>query len=198
MRISAPAVLAIIGLSASVSSYAVPCGNYTETGGVSPSVSCRDARPNDRFDNARDLNRDSFFGFSDWQRLDHTRDGADPAFWTVSPGGSRLAAGTFLLAPGVWNLYDNIAVVLLGGGSAANSRIRWAAYLLPDGTLGTHEWSYDHHRRLWRLSLYARGAGVSAQSAPPAGSVVEPATLALLVAGLAAVAVARRHATNTA
>ena len=183
-----PALVAVLSLAAFTNSYAVPCGDYADVGGVNPSVSCRNSPSGDATDSVNDFNSGSFFGFSDWGLLDKTDDGINSAFWTVSPSGTGIVSGTFTLAANIWSLYGDIAVVLKDGGSTTNGNIKWSAYLLPGGTIGPYDWSFDNHKRVSHMSLYARGEGT------PTTSVPEPATLALVMTGLAGIAAARRRA----
>jgi hypothetical protein len=178
--------LTLIGLAVSGQVNAVPCGDYASVGGVSPSISCRNSSAGDATDSAGDLNSGSFFGFSDWSQLDKTDDGINGSYWTVGPAGTGVVSGTFTLYSDIWSLYSDLVVVLKDGGSTTNSAIKWAAYLLPSGVLGPYDWSFDNHKRVSHMSLYARGTGT------PPTRVPEPATLLLVLTGLAGIGLARR------
>jgi hypothetical protein len=163
---------------------AVPCGGLS-SGGVMGAVGCQNGAVNDLTDSAADLNGGSYFGFNNWQLLDRTDNGVDATRWSVSGTGNGM--GMLSLAPGLWNQFTSIAVVI---STAANtsSGIHWSAYLLPFDKYGSYLWTFDWSHNANNLSLYARNA-VSA-----AGTrVAEPQTLALVATGLLAVYLVQRR-----
>jgi hypothetical protein len=163
-------------------SQAVPCGPWGTTGGIYQATACQNGGLGDANDSLADLNGGNFFGHNDWLLLTRTSDENDNGnyFWEVSyhvaNDGVTGRTGAFILGAEIWRYFQDIAVVLKDGGSFTNSRIKWSAYLLPHEQYGTYNWSYDgDHKQISHLSLYARLRPVS-----------EPASLALVASGLAA------------
>jgi hypothetical protein len=177
----------VIGLAGAGPVLAVPCGPVY-TGGVAPSVACRNGPDGDISDSAADLNSGSYFGINTWNLLDTTADGVDEDVWTfwnlsgsVNPNGTRH--GLIELADGIWSQFSSLAVVLNGRGGLLDSDVKWAAYRLNPGDAWL-AWSYDLVHRLGSASLYGR-----ARTAPPPGgggpvTVPEPQVLALLLVAL--------------
>lgn len=185
------AALAAVGMAGAGSAMAVPCGGW-EYGFVEPSTNCRNGPNNDPAASESDLNSGAYFGFGNWSQLDiSTRSGSDPAnasYWSVNYlFGGR--AGTFTLAGGLSSLFSELVVVLAdGGGSLANSAIKWSAYLLREpGLLGsnTYAWSYDNWHKVTSLTLFGVPVGQTSGGTPGPTAVPEPATWSLVLLGLA-------------
>jgi hypothetical protein len=160
---------------------AVPCGPWETTGGVLQSSACRDGSAGDANDSAADLNGGRYFGQNNWQQLARTSDDADGSgYWEVGHEvGQRGASGymgVFWLAPDLWDVFDELVVVLADGGSIHDPAIKWSAYLLNPGDYGTFNWSYDGgFTVISHLTLYGR-----------LRTVAEPQSLALVATGLVA------------
>jgi len=165
---------------------AVPCGPIY-TGGVAPSIDCRNGANGDTGDSASDLNGGSYFGNSTWDLLDNTGDGVDGGLWTfwnlsgaVNPNGTHL--GLIELGDGLWSQFSSLAIVLNGPGSLLDDDVKWAAYLLNPGDTWL-AWSYDIVHRLGSASLYGTYRTATSGGGGTT-SVREPAVLALLLVGL--------------
>lgn len=180
------ALLAIVGLTAGGAANAVPCSPVLVSGGILPSVACKDGPTGDSSPSAADLNAGFYFGSNTWSLLDTTADGVDAAVWSFSsgsPNGRRL--GTFHLASGLWSNFSKLAVVLNGPGGLWDDDIRWSAYLLPKGHDGAYGWTYDFVHRLRNASIY----GVEGRTVP----VSEPAGLAIVLLALGAATLVLRR-----
>ena len=181
-------LVAVVVLAASMSAEAVPCSPLVLSGGILPSVSCRDGADGDSTPSAGDLNAGFYFGSNTWSLLDTTADGVNAGVWSFSggsPNGTRL--GTFSLASGLWGGFSKLAVVLNGSGGLWDNDVKWSAYLLPKGYDGAYGWTYDFIHRLRDASIY----GVEGRTV----SVNEPAALTVVLLALgAATLVLRRRA----
>jgi hypothetical protein len=179
-------LLAVVGLAAGGAANAVPCSPAVLSGGILPSVACKDGPSGDVSPGAADLNAGFYFGSNTWSLLDTTADGVDSAVWSFSggnPNGRRL--GTFHLASGLWGNFSKLAVVLNGPGGLWDDDTRWSAYLLPKGYDGVYGWTYDFVHRLRNASIY----GVEGRTV----SVSEPASLAIVLLALGAATLVLRR-----
>lgn len=178
-------LLALVGLGFAGSASAVPCSPIVLSAGILPSVSCQDGPVGDTQDSAADLNAGNYFGSNQWVQLDTTADGVDGSVWSFIPasGPNGTLIGGFNLNSSLWDSFSQLTVVLNGRGGAFDTDIKWSAYLLPQGYDGLYAWSYDYIHRLTNASIY----GTARVSVP------EPATLAMLLMGLAGSALVLRR-----
>lgn len=181
----AAVVAALGGLAMMGPANAVPCGAFDTHGGIKvgatdlgiSSASCKDGwgttKNQQNNDSVGAMNAGNYFGISEWTELNKVPDASlNTSLWSFSPSlvdGQKN--GSFTLADGIWSLYSSLAVVLKDGGSTLDKDIKWSAYLLPNGILGTYDWSYDNVKGISHITLY----GV------PGGTVTVPEPAALVV-----------------
>ena len=168
--------------------HAIPCGS----GGVSGAIACQNGIGKNDFLHPLAVNEQSFFGFDDWllaekQNTPGALESEFDAGWTVGPlGGSPT--GTWAFDTWLWSAYDDIMIVLKGGKTNNNGQdIRFSGYLLDQLNQPTNGTWDTGGKNVSHLSLYVRGG-----STPPSGGTIpEPASLALVTAGL--IGLARRR-----
>ena len=183
--------IAAIGLLLSGAANAVPCGWF----GVEPTHDCRNGLG--QIDSEAAINAGGYFGASNWKYLDKVggTDRSNPDFWNVTGALRGLPAGTFALAPGIWDTYSMLAVALQSNGAfpvgatTGSPPTYWSLYQLIPGTY-LYNWVYGATRsgflrNIMNVTLY----GVYR----PATSVSEPGSLALVLMGVTALMLASRR-----
>ena len=174
-------------------SQAIPCVNPPELG-VSDSVACVNG-PGDGsndFPAPETVNDLALHGYDDWVYLqkkefdpDQLLTNVDVDFMAATDNGGADDSGTWSFAQAVWELYQDVMIVLKTGKNGDPPEdIRYAAYLLDNtvqptsGTWYTGDGINGSGKQISHITLYARGT-------PGDTDMPEPSTalLVLLVLG---------------
>lgn len=183
--------LAAVLVLAALDVQAIPCSAGSVTP-PSPSAPCQDGLDNNDFvSNPLTVNTENFFGFNDWVYLEkQNADGGSletmvDVGWTVMPTTSWPSdTGTWSFNASVWDTYEDVMIVLKSGN---NNGTFFSGYLLDNVAMDIAGFWDTGDKDISHLSIYARG------DAPPmGGDVPEPATVALIAAGLL-LGARRRH-----
>ena len=135
---------------------AVTCGTggvfVSSTDQTSIAQDCLDSVAGDANDSIADLNAGSFFGIDTWLFLDKTDDFINGGI-DLTGGAPDSIDGTFSFNASIWDSYNDVVIVLKGGGSTTDKTVKWSAYHLIDGVTNGY-WVYDGVKELSHLSVY--------------------------------------------
>ena len=182
--------LAVSLVLVTVDAQAIPCAAGSVTP-PSPSAPCQDGLNNNDFvSDPLTVNTENFFGFNDWIYLEkQNADGGSletniDVGWTVMPTPSWPSdTGTWEFDAAVWDTYEDVMIVLKSGN---NNGTFFSGYLLDNVAMDIAGFWDTGDKDISHLSIYARG------DAPSGGTIPEPATTALIAAGLLLAARRRR------
>lgn len=182
--------LAVSLVLVTVDAQAIPCAAGSVTP-PSPSAPCQDGLNNNDFvSDPLTVNTENFFGFNDWIYLEkQNADGGTletnvDVGWTVMPTTSWPSkTGTWEFDAAVWDTYEDVMIVLKSGNSSGTF---FSGYLLDNVAMDIAGFWDTGAKDISHLSIYARG------DTPSGGTIPEPATTALIAAGLLLAARQRR------
>ena len=175
---------------------AVPCAIPGLDNGILANDGCQVGSTNNDTLVPLQVNTDAMFGFSDWVFAEKWEfgEGAEEQIdiGLIITGDAQ--SGTWSIND-IWDLVDNVMLVLKGGASDNTSPNMYVGYLLVDGdTSGTYETPFINTRNenpkdISHISAYFRGAQEK---------IPEPTTLGLLGLALAALSIGVRRAYRAA
>lgn len=163
---------------------AIPCSAGSVTP-PNPSAQCQDGLDNNDFvSNPLTVNTENFFTFNDWVYLEKQNADGGPletmvdVGWTVMPTPTWPSdTGTWAFDASVWDTYEDVMIVLKSGN---NSGTFFSGYLLDNVAMDIAGFWDTGDKDISHLSIYARGDS----DGPSGGTIPEPATTALIAAGL--------------
>lgn len=176
-----------LGLVVISSAQAIPCLTPASDG-VSDATACVNGSGNNDFvSNPLAVNTQMLHGHNDWVYLQKQNfvgaleTNIDVDFVATSDNGGADSSGEWSFASAVWDLYEDVMIVLKTGNTGPPQNIFWAAYLLDNSVEpNSGDWSTGDGitngsgKDISHITLYARGT-------PSDMDMPEPSTALLLL-----------------
>jgi hypothetical protein len=178
----------IVAASSAAQAGPEPCSVGMVKAEGSNAQQCQNGNGNNDFLNdGLAVNTQDFFGHDDWIFLERKNGTEENVDIGLAITGSGAISGTWSTTAAALEDYDDFMIVLKAG-------TQWAGFLFDDSSADDGTWGYGTTPALSHISVYARGTNSQPVSNQIVAQIPEPTALALIGAGLLALAGFRRRA----